>query len=145
MTNTISMIMGTFIKNSSKFVGTARKFHLGSAIESSHPRSDLKGAETSDAHFMKLAIRHAQFAFREKEVPIGAVLVSREGQVIAAARNRIESSNQSQGSSVFGDRYFDSDNPPNRVSEAPPLSAQWHAQQPPRNHGTSSLNVFSWS
>lgn len=24
-----------------------------------------------DHHFMKLAIRHAQFAFREKEVPIG--------------------------------------------------------------------------
>lgn len=63
-----------------------------------------------DKYFMKLAIRHAQFAFREKEVPIGrffrhdelmirmtgvllkgAVVVDETGQVVAAARNRVES------------------------------------------------------
>lgn len=41
-------------------------------------------------HFMKLALRHAQHAFREKEVPIGAVLVDEHGEVLAAARNRVE-------------------------------------------------------
>eukprot|EP01035_Chromulina_nebulosa_P019354 gene19354-25220_t len=41
---------------------------------------------------MKLALRHAQFAFREKEVPIGAVIVDASGDVIAASRNRVESS-----------------------------------------------------
>lgn len=44
----------------------------------------------SRAHFMKLALRHAQHAFREKEVPIGAVLVDENGEVLAAARNRVE-------------------------------------------------------
>jgi hypothetical protein len=41
-------------------------------------------------HYMKLALRHAQHAFREKEVPIGAVLVDEQGIVVAAARNRVE-------------------------------------------------------
>lgn len=41
-------------------------------------------------HYMKLALRHAQHAFREKEVPIGAVLVDEHGVVISAARNRVE-------------------------------------------------------
>lgn len=43
-----------------------------------------------DAHFMRLALRHAQFAFREKEVPIGAVVVDEGGRVIAAGRNSVE-------------------------------------------------------
>lgn len=42
---------------------------------------------------MRLALRHAQHAFREKEVPIGAVLVDENGIVLAAARNRVESLN----------------------------------------------------
>jgi tRNA(adenine34) deaminase len=48
--------------------------------------------QTADkhSHFMKLALRHAQHAFREKEVPIGAVLVDEDGIVVAAARNRVE-------------------------------------------------------
>jgi len=41
---------------------------------------------------MKLALRHAQFAFREKEVPIGAVLVDDNGRVLASARNGVEAS-----------------------------------------------------
>ena len=44
----------------------------------------------SDQYFMKLAIRHAQTAYREREVPIGAVLVDNNGAVIAASRNQVE-------------------------------------------------------
>lgn len=45
---------------------------------------------TLDEHFMKLALRHAQHAARENEVPIGAVIVNSDGKVIAASRNRVE-------------------------------------------------------
>jgi tRNA(adenine34) deaminase len=43
-----------------------------------------------DRRFMKLALRHAQHAYREKEVPVGAVLVDDKGKIIAAARNQVE-------------------------------------------------------
>jgi tRNA(adenine34) deaminase len=43
-----------------------------------------------DSFYMKLALRHAQHAFREKEVPIGAVVVDSAGIVLATARNRVE-------------------------------------------------------
>eukprot|EP01031_Cornospumella_fuschlensis_P036224 gene36224-43940_t len=45
---------------------------------------------SNDERFMKLAIRHAQHAYREKEVPVGAVIVDENGVVIAASRNRVE-------------------------------------------------------
>lgn len=51
----------------------------------------VEGAQAQDWHLMKLAIRHAQAAYRDKEVPVGAVLVDGEGHVLAAAHNRIES------------------------------------------------------
>lgn len=41
--------------------------------------------------YMKLALRHAQHAFREGEVPIGAVIVDGSGTVIASSRNKVES------------------------------------------------------
>lgn len=44
-----------------------------------------------DTHFMQLALRHAQHSFREKEVPVGAVIVDDKGLVVATARNRVES------------------------------------------------------
>lgn len=44
-----------------------------------------------DELFMKLALRHAQHAFRDKEVPVGAVIVDSKGEVLAASRNRVES------------------------------------------------------
>jgi tRNA(adenine34) deaminase len=47
-------------------------------------------ASNGDEHFMRLALRHAQFAFREKEVPVGAVVVDGEGRVVAAGRNGVE-------------------------------------------------------
>jgi tRNA(adenine34) deaminase len=40
-------------------------------------------------HFMQLALDEAELAYREEEVPIGAVIV-REGRVIAAAHNQRE-------------------------------------------------------
>jgi tRNA(adenine34) deaminase len=46
---------------------------------------------SSDEAFMRLALRHAQHAYREKEVPIGAVIVDNNGIVVAASRNRVES------------------------------------------------------
>lgn len=48
-----------------------------------------------DRFYMKLALRHAQHAYRDKEVPIGAILVDEQGEVIAGARNRIEATNDS--------------------------------------------------
>jgi tRNA(adenine34) deaminase len=44
-----------------------------------------------DAFFMSLAYNQAVDAWREDEVPIGAVIVS-EGEVIGAAHNRVEGS-----------------------------------------------------
>jgi tRNA(adenine34) deaminase len=40
-------------------------------------------------HFMKLALNEAELAFREEEVPIGAVIVH-EGRVIASSHNMRE-------------------------------------------------------
>ena len=40
--------------------------------------------------YMKLALRHAQHSFREKEVPIGAVIADSNGIVIATGRNQVE-------------------------------------------------------
>ncbi len=40
----------------------------------------------TDIHFMRLALREAETAFREGEVPVGAVLV-KEGKVAASAHN----------------------------------------------------------
>ena len=46
-----------------------------------------------DEHFMRLALRHAQHSFREKEVPVGAVIVDANGIVLAASRNEVEAKN----------------------------------------------------
>lgn len=45
-----------------------------------------------DEGFMRLALRHAQHAFKENEVPVGAVLVDSAGVVLAATRNCVECS-----------------------------------------------------
>lgn len=42
-----------------------------------------------DEHFMKEALKQAQMAFDEEEVPVGAVLV-KEGQIIARGHNQSE-------------------------------------------------------
>ncbi len=42
-----------------------------------------------DEYFMSLALEEARIAFEEDEVPVGAVLVSGEGKVLAKDHNRI--------------------------------------------------------
>lgn len=42
-----------------------------------------------DHYFMELALRQAELAFEEEEVPVGAVLVSNRGEVLAEAGNQI--------------------------------------------------------
>lgn len=46
--------------------------------------------DTDDDYFMQLALVEAQAAFAAQEIPVGAVLVSSEGQVLAKGRNRVE-------------------------------------------------------
>ncbi len=43
--------------------------------------------DADDAHYMRLALREAQRARRENEVPVGAVIV-RNGRLLARAHNR---------------------------------------------------------
>ncbi len=43
----------------------------------------------SDEHFMKEALKEASLAFKEDEVPVGAVVVC-EGKIIARAHNQTE-------------------------------------------------------
>lgn len=44
-----------------------------------------------DTRFMHLALVQAQKAFKQDEVPIGAVIVNKDGAVIARAYNKVES------------------------------------------------------
>ena len=46
----------------------------------------------SDEHFMREALKEAQYAFEEGETPVGAVLVS-NGRIIARAHNQVEKLN----------------------------------------------------
>ena len=48
--------------------------------------------ELNDAHFMKLALREAERAYAEGEVPVGAVIVMNE-KVIARGYNQVEKLN----------------------------------------------------
>lgn len=43
----------------------------------------------SDEHFMREALKEAQLAFDEGEIPVGAVMVSK-GRIIARAHNQVE-------------------------------------------------------
>ncbi len=43
-----------------------------------------------DKEFMKLALEEARKAYRENEVPIGAVLINEDGILICGEHNRIE-------------------------------------------------------
>lgn len=57
-------------------------------------KSDISSSRTisneDDARYMKLALRMAQHAYREKEVPIGAVVVDSEGNIVSTGRNQVE-------------------------------------------------------
>ena len=64
---------------------------LGSSSSASTPSPEVLHSGPVNDHFMKLALRHAQLAYRQKEVPIGAVVVDTEtGKVLSTARNSVE-------------------------------------------------------
>ena len=50
------------------------------------------GSQQSDEFFMRLAVEEARKADRKGEVPVGAVLVCEDGNVIARAHNVVETS-----------------------------------------------------
>eukprot|EP01035_Chromulina_nebulosa_P026745 gene26745-35055_t len=52
--------------------------------------NDFEDQISLDKRLMSLALRHAQHAFREEEVPVGAIIVDANNTVIAASRNRVE-------------------------------------------------------
>jgi tRNA(adenine34) deaminase len=52
-----------------------------------------ESVENQEEHFMRLALRHAQHSFREKEVPIGAVIVDGDGIILATSGNEVEARN----------------------------------------------------
>lgn len=54
------------------------------------PALDVDRQETIDEYFMRLALKEAIQAYKEDEVPIGAVLVSKNGDVLATAHNTAE-------------------------------------------------------
>ena len=62
-----------------------------SSAAASTPSAELTQTGQGDEHLMRLALRHAQLAYRQKEVPIGAVVVETEtGKVLSTARNSVE-------------------------------------------------------
>lgn len=73
----------------SRRIGLAAVRHASTKSVSSTPLT-LTELEKSDQRFMKLAIRQAQHGYREEEVPIGAVVVDKDGRVLATARNKVE-------------------------------------------------------
>lgn len=73
-----------------------RTFTLNQKTENSRERRECPFSKLhpsqlvkDDAHFMALAFNQAVDAWREDEVPIGAVIV-KDGEVIAAAHNGVE-------------------------------------------------------
>ena len=61
-------------------------------VTSSAARMETDGADNAGEHdrWMQRALDLADAAVRQGEVPVGAVLVSPSGEVIAAARNQVE-------------------------------------------------------
>ena len=49
----------------------------------------MKRFSERDIEFMKMAIEEAEKAYREGEVPVGAVIVGQDGEVIVKERNRM--------------------------------------------------------
>ncbi len=45
--------------------------------------------EKEDQEFMKEALKEAKLAFKEDEVPVGAIIISPEGKIIGRGRNQI--------------------------------------------------------
>lgn len=51
-----------------------------------------QGNEADDERFMRIALQHARTAADNGEVPVGAVLASADGRVIAEASNTVKRS-----------------------------------------------------
>lgn len=51
---------------------------------------DAENGKAADLKFMRLALTEAEKAYEENEVPIGAILVNREGTILASAHNQVE-------------------------------------------------------
>lgn len=80
------MIASSF--NTQRFSFVLRRTISRSLLSSSTQHTD-------NTVFMKLAIRQAQHAFRQRETPVGAVLVDKTGMVVATSRNRVVESGDS--------------------------------------------------
>jgi tRNA(adenine34) deaminase len=87
-----SIKISAFTLRSKRLVPHESKFNIKISNEISRLFTSIEviGEDEKDASHMRLALRHAQHAFREKEVPIGAVIVDSNGVVLATARNKVE-------------------------------------------------------
>ena len=75
---------------SSRNCHAERDASASTVVESAEAISIIRD---KDEHYMRLALRHAQHSFREKEVPIGAVIVDKDGTILATSRNQVETEN----------------------------------------------------
>lgn len=84
--------IGAFRTIPQRFARAASSFHLSSRGfgEIASTEDDWTDRRPDDVRFMKLALRLAQHAYREKEVPIGAVVVDENGNVVSTGRNMVE-------------------------------------------------------
>lgn len=92
---TKTMIVSAWSKSHSSISRIHKSFRL---LSTSAPASaqlstmseGTKQQKDNDIRYMKLALRLAQHAYREKEVPIGAVVVDSEGNIVSTGRNEVE-------------------------------------------------------
>ena len=61
--------------------------------------------EKTDEHFMRLALKEAEMALSENEIPIGAVIVA-NGKVIARAHNQTEMLDITAAANQLGGKYL---------------------------------------
>ena len=70
----------------------AAHLNVGGGSQSVRPGPSLARAVAEDEHYMRLALDEARVARDLGEVPVGAVLVDDEGEVMARAHNTVETS-----------------------------------------------------
>ena len=70
----------------------AAHLYVGGGGQSVRPGPSLARAIAEDEHYMRLALDEARVARDLGEVPVGAVLVDDEGEVMARAHNTVETS-----------------------------------------------------
>ena len=68
-----------------------RHHHQSSASELHHDDvAVVDEVSSQDKYLMGLALDQARLAFDASEIPVGAILVLNDGQILASARNRVE-------------------------------------------------------